>query len=267
MQPSQAGQLPPPTNDDIYHDHFLDNTDDFHAALNDQYAAGASLQPGDGHDGLGYRTDGLVMQQRPPSELGFGRGQPTLPNNSDSEFFSAFEDNSHNQLLFSDVGSYHLDPPPSTSMPPQPLLPYSRSSTMYPNPPHYHSHVMAPASDGAVHHQLQPDSEAGPIYLESTAAAAPSNHPYSALGPPYLHHLPNHLGSFFQGYSQPSLTKNEGTLLPPGNKEYPPREMIFSAQDTVTASSNQRGAKKRSTTMFRPYQYPPPKKSRTAVGD
>ncbi|KAG1885329.1 uncharacterized protein F5891DRAFT_989699 [Suillus fuscotomentosus] len=119
--PSQAGQLPPPTNDDIYHDHFLDNTHDFHAALNDQYIAGASLQPGDGHNGLGYRTDGLVMQQRPPSELGFGRG----------------------------------------------------------------------------------------------------------------------------------------------NQEYPPREVIFSAQDTVTASSNQRGAKKRSTTTFRPYQYPPPKKSRT----
>ncbi|KAG1853880.1 hypothetical protein C8R48DRAFT_675800 [Suillus tomentosus] len=233
--PSQAGQLPPPTNDDIYHDHFLDNTHDFHAALNDRYIAGASLQPGDGHDGLGYRTDGLVMQQRPPSELGFGRGQPTLPNNeSDSEFFSGLENDSHN-LLF--------------------------GSTMY--PPHYRSHVMAPASDGAVHHQLQPDSEAGPIYFESTAVAAPSNHPYSASGPPSLHHLPNHLGSFFQGYSQPSLTKNEDALLPPGNQEYPPREVIFSAQDTVTASSNQRGAKKRSTTTFRPYQYPPPKKSRT----
>ncbi|KAG2353563.1 hypothetical protein BDR07DRAFT_1378334 [Suillus spraguei] len=283
MQPS--GQLPLPTNDDVYHNHFFDGTNvtvDFDGTFNDQYATALRTE-----DGYHDHPDGLMMQHRPPSELGFGQSQLMLHNDSNSEPTLAFDNGFQNHWSFHrDLGpGDHLDPPPSTtSMPPQPLLPHG-SSNMYPNPQshsHPHSHVMAPASGGAVHNhnQFQPDSEAGLMYpqgnlsarLESTiAVAAPviatSNYHYSTLGPPgHLFRVPDHLGSFFQGYNQPLLTKNEDALLPSGSKEYPPRKEIYDAEDTASssqdASRNQRDVKKRTPVTFHQYQWPPPKKAR-----
>ncbi|KAG2354769.1 hypothetical protein BDR07DRAFT_1382015 [Suillus spraguei] len=266
---SPSGQLPLPMNDDVYHNHFFDGTHvtvDFDGTFNDQYAM--ALHTDDGyHD----HPDGLMMQHHPPSELG---SEPTL----------AFDNGFQNHWSFHrELGpGDHLNPPPSTmSMPPQPLLPHG-SSNMYPNPQshsHPHSHVMAPASGGAVHNQFQPDSEAGLMYpqgnlsarLESIIAVtapviANSNYHYSTLGRPgHLFHVPDHLGSFFQGYNQPLLTKNEDALLPSGSKEYPPHKEIYDAEDTASssqdASRNQRDVKKCTPVTFHQYQWLPPKKA------
>jgi len=287
-------QLPSPTNNTIYFPNDdVRITADFEASsttLNDQYYDASRTMGAPSsqlwHDGrLGHN-----------SELGFEqqhRLSATIDNESVPGFYSNLDDQPF--LTYHSPCYYHCDslhaadhdgPSTSTSIPPQPL-PYGTSAMSLNQPSHhqpeYQSHITAPAfdSDGAVRDHFQADSEAGSVYLQMqshhhhtaglhlaavTPAFSPASH-YSAPGPPsHLYHLPEHLGSFLQGYNQPFLTRGGDALLPPGVKEHARREEILNAdipsQDATHSWTN---VKQHCTTTFHPYQWPPPRKSRLST--